>query len=92
MATTSLRTCHRAKMLPRGLLSPVRIKCSCNFRTLASGSVVGVGEGTWFSKNDPNCILTPFPNSKWIEEILFKISKNILLWAKISSGRSHAHL
>lgn len=36
----------------------------------------------WLPETRPKCILTLFPNSKWTEGILFKISKNILLWAK----------
>lgn len=38
----------------------------------------------WLPETCPKCILTLFPNSKWTEGILFKISKNILLWAKAS--------
>lgn len=75
--------CRKANT-KRGMSSLVRKKANrgCDVLLSVFGSVVWVGEGIWFSKDNSNCILTPFPNST-LTEILFKISKNSSLWAKV---------
>lgn len=56
--------CRKANA-KRGMSSLVRKKANrgCDVLLLVFGSVVWVGEGIWFSKDNSNCILTPFPNS-----------------------------